>query len=712
MPVNTEVKGTLARLLATENLKIEHRKVDTACFDVENRVLVLPIWKNASTVVYDMLVGHEVGHALYTPPDDYDAPKDFVNVLEDARIERMMKVTYPGLKHSFYKGYEELWNNDFFGVKHKDLTTISFIDRINLYFKGCVEIEFNEEEQSIVTRAGETKTFQDVVKLAEECYKYALDKEAQKEPTLSNLNEDSPNFGEEINIEQELDRLEDEMYKQDMQESETQQGDRPDLGEDDTEYEDEVGGTEGSESSCDETRAETDRSLRENLEDMIDDDAKEWIYLDLPKVDLKDCLYPWQQIKEDLEYHFNGQAFTCEEHQDRYNNSLEFTNKKYEDYKKSAQKSVNYLVKQFEMKKSADQYARASTAKTGVIDTNKLFSYKINEDIFKKVTVVPDGKNHGMIMLLDWSGSMNNVLMDTLKQVYNLVWFCRKVNIPFRVYAFQNGYDGYETYRSKPKGSLAVANDFKLLEFFSSRMNKQKLDNQMSLIWTQSWSMTAWSEVRSLHKLNLGGTPLAESCYFMRDAVRKLKDVEKVSKVNVVCLTDGEANPISFIKEEFHEYDDEMARADYLCHQRNKVFILRDPETGYSRRISTSPYETTKEIVSFFDEVTDYNWIGIRICSKTELTRLMQSTGLTYDAREKISRSWTKDKYAAIEKKAGFSKSFYIPNKGIGSGTEELLVKQKGEVATKAELGRAFKKHMGSKKTNKTILNAFIEQIA
>ena len=259
MPVNTEVKGTLARLLATENLKIEHRKVDTACFDVENRVLVLPIWKNASTVVYDMLVGHEVGHALYTPPDTYDAPKDFVNVLEDARIERMMKVTYPGLKHSFYKGYEELWNDDFFGVKYKDLTTISFIDRINLYFKGCAEIEFNEEEQSIVTRAGETKTFQDVVKLAEECYKYALDKEAQKDPAPSPSSQDSSNFGEEINFEDELDKLEDEMYKDDSG-SQAPIGERPDLGEDDTEYEEEYGGTEGGE-SCDETRAETDRSV-------------------------------------------------------------------------------------------------------------------------------------------------------------------------------------------------------------------------------------------------------------------------------------------------------------------------------------------------------------------------------------------------------------------------------------------------------------------
>ena len=92
------------------------------------------------------------------------------------------------------------------------------------------------------------------------------------------------------------------------------------------------------------------------------------------------------------------------------------------------------------MKKSADEYKRSATSKTGVIDTNKLFKYKLTDDIFKKVTVVPEGKNHGLVMYLDWSGSMQYQLLDTLKQTYNLIWFCRKANIPFRVYGFQSGY--------------------------------------------------------------------------------------------------------------------------------------------------------------------------------------------------------------------------------------------------------------------------------
>ena len=68
--------------------------------------------------------------------------------------------------------------------------------------------------------------------------------------------------------------------------------------------------------------------------------------------------------------------------------------------------------------------------------------------------------------------------------------------------------------------------------------------------------------------------------------------------------------------------------------------------------------------------------------------------------------------YASIKDRAGFTEAFFMPDKGTGLGTQDIEVKQKDQVATRAELQRAFKKHMGSKMTNKTILNAFIDQIA
>ena len=101
MTVQHEIKSQLAKLLATEDIIVEHKKVETAEFNVQTRVLTLPMWEKASNGVIDMLVGHEVGHALYTPDTEWwkevQVPQQFVNVVEDARIEKLIKRRYEGL---------------------------------------------------------------------------------------------------------------------------------------------------------------------------------------------------------------------------------------------------------------------------------------------------------------------------------------------------------------------------------------------------------------------------------------------------------------------------------------------------------------------------------------------------------------------------------------------------------------------------------------
>ena len=110
MTVNLEVKGNVARLLATENLIVENKRVDTASFNVDTRVLTLPLWQKSSNVVYDLLVAHEVSHALYTPNEDWDqgVPHQFLSVLEDVRVERVIKRKFSVLSKTFYRGSRKL----------------------------------------------------------------------------------------------------------------------------------------------------------------------------------------------------------------------------------------------------------------------------------------------------------------------------------------------------------------------------------------------------------------------------------------------------------------------------------------------------------------------------------------------------------------------------------------------------------------------------
>ena len=171
MPVNFEIKGMLARLLATEDLIVEHKKVETACFNVHTRVLTLPMWEKASNVVYDMLVAHEVSHAHYTPDEDMTSlgvPHQFVNIVEDARVEKLIKRRYMGLSKTFYGAYKELHEEDFFSLEDENISTMNLADRVNLYFKvgNFIEIEFNQTEQEIVHEIAIAETFVDTITAA------------------------------------------------------------------------------------------------------------------------------------------------------------------------------------------------------------------------------------------------------------------------------------------------------------------------------------------------------------------------------------------------------------------------------------------------------------------------------------------------------------------------------------------------------------------
>jgi len=185
----TTTKSLLAKLLASENLTVEHGNYPTASMDVKNRILRLPIWKEMSGSLYDLMVLHEVGHALYTPEDGWhesaskkgNGYKSFLNVVEDARIERKIKDKYPGGRRSFTEGYLDLIKKDFFGLRGVDLEELNLIDRINLHFKGGTlhDIEFSDEENEFVEKVRNTVTWADVVKVTDELYEYAKDHDSE-----------------------------------------------------------------------------------------------------------------------------------------------------------------------------------------------------------------------------------------------------------------------------------------------------------------------------------------------------------------------------------------------------------------------------------------------------------------------------------------------------------------------------------------------------
>lgn len=195
--VNRNAKNTLARLLAGENLEVQHvAQAATASFNMESRVLTLPVWVDMPHDLIDMLIGHEVGHALFTPPGIeplftavervaakfdpaetgpwYGLAKDILNVIEDVRIERMIQSKYPGLIRNFRLAYDHLVREDFFGVGDRDPNTMNFLDRLNIHYKAesRLPVSFSAEEAPFVDLIDRAKTWKDVVAAAETLAEY------------------------------------------------------------------------------------------------------------------------------------------------------------------------------------------------------------------------------------------------------------------------------------------------------------------------------------------------------------------------------------------------------------------------------------------------------------------------------------------------------------------------------------------------------------
>lgn len=725
MPVNYEVKGMLARLLSTEDIVVEHRKVETACFDVQQRILTLPMWEKASNNVYDLLLSHESGHALYTPNEDWTKthkiPPQFVNVVEDARIEKLLKRRYAGLSKTFYNGYKELAEDDFFALSGEDVSEFNLADRANLYFKigTHLNLSFTPEEQSIIDLIADCETFNDVLEAAEILYKYC--KEDHMELQALNLQME----GDFEIVTSNPESNNNQPQKSDNQEgnsqspSQSKPSDSPDDKEErgsEQPSEKEIeqkqpeqppapvssvqtqGSTKGSD-----IKVKTVEALSKAIEKLANTDSYENVYIETPDLDIDSVIVPNKDIHK-----------RCKEAWTGLDQSAFFiVDKAYMEFKRSAQKEVNYLVKEFERRKAADAYVRSATARTGVLDCSKLHTYKYNDDLFKKITVRPDGKNHGLVFILDWSGSMSDYVFDTVKQLYNLIWFCKKLSIPFEVYSFtteypnikydENGKAKTRTFAYKERdGLVQVAYWFSLMNFFSSKVSTSVLETQMKNIFRIAYIFEKDRiEYRVPPGLGLSGTPLCETFISLEKIIPKFQKENKVQKVQCVVLTDGDSCGIKYHRQ----------------HSGQKVLglgsigqntILRNRKTGRTYTFNCNWWDIPNVFLrNLADMFPDSNMIGIRLVSSRDASCFIRRYIQDTKVYNKTMDQWRKEKAFTI-KTSGYESYFGICSSSLSQETEFEV----SEDASKSQIKNAFMKSLKVKKMNKKILGEFIELIA
>ena len=742
MTVRHEVKGQLAKLLATEDLIVESKKVETACFNVHTRVLTLPMWDKASNNVYDALVGHEVGHALFTPDSNWfeeiDIPMGIVNVVEDARIEKMMKRKYAGLSKTFYSGYHELSDSDFFKIQGKNLNTFNFADRVNLYYKigNYNDIPFkNDREKELLSMVSTTETFEDVLDVSKLLHEYCkqeiedmkkeLEQKMEEEEQAQMFGGSGSGLGgsSDENSDEEINN--DTQYQVVDAEEEDDESDFEDQPSSNisisqipaAELDAAIQKIEGGEGGIEISSA---TALDRSIQNLNKSDSVQNEYFELPQVNTGHIIIDNAHIHKCIELEWSEQITNKKTHQyleSEYDpskyvlESLNDAKKDFKDFKKSAQKEVNYLVKEFEMKKSASAYARAATSRTGVLDTTKLHTYKYNEDLFKKVTVLPDGKNHGLVFILDWSGSMNSVMLDTVKQLYNLIWFCRKIQVPFEVYAFTNCYPNPNTKTSYEvkEGVAQIDGSFSLMNLLTHKVNTKTLESQMENIYliakALAWQYTNYYNIPL--GMGLSGTPLNETLVCLHEILPQFKKDNQVEKVQCVILTDGEAHPLRFHHEFSHRWGEECEKymgTSYI----GENCILRDRKTGNTYAFDDNSFTMTDVLLqNLRDKFTDVNFIGFRILPPREASYFAKRYVEYGDELEKIMKVWRKEKSFAI-KKSGYHVYFGLSASALDSD-DAFEVK---EDATKTDIKKAFFKSLKGKKMNKKILSEFIEFVA
>jgi hypothetical protein len=690
-------KDILARLLATENITVVHENAQTASFNVKDRVLTLPLWDDLTGDNYDHFIGHEVGHALYTPEEGWhDAVcdkgrgyKSFLNVIEDARIERMIQIKYPGLRRNFINSYKKLLADGLFGADLDEINSYDLIDRINCYFKlgASAGVRIEKDEMCWIEEIDKCVTWEQVVDIANRLF----EQEKQKiEEQQEQMQEEQMQQGEGT-----ADDSDDvQQVPQEQEDSDSDEDDDGEQGEtDQTDEESQDDPEEEEEGELEDPMSKTEEALHENIRKEFNGDETKRVYnLRLNMNDPSPLIIGYKEVM----------TFPTDERIFTYGANL------LKQFQVDNKKTINYMVKEFEMKKKASEYARTSLAKTGVICPVKMNNYKFSDDIFRKMAVTPEGKNHGMVMYVDWSGSMHKHVKPTIDQMLNLVMFCRQVNIPYRVYLFSDRFDGDTAglVNGVNQNDLTYKNGFRLLEVFNNKMNRSDFTTMASIMLAVGQNYSSYVNYHLPWQFYLGGTPLDDAIMASIHIHNEFKKSNRLDIVNTVFLTDGDSHPLEANLKSNLEYRGIQSTSLWYTN-RESIMKFIDPVTKKQYRVQKKNF--TKALLEMFRDHTGSNAIGYRIVTMNKHRLRSELRHVGNEKFEEIHKELKKDRFSTIPNQ-GYTEFF-----AIAGGKALEVANTTMEVASDASVAKirsAFKKANGNRKSTRLLLTKFIELVA
>ena len=729
-------QSSLAKLLATENITVTHNKrLSTAYFDVKNRVLGLPVWKDQGKVVYDMLVGHEVSHALYTPHEKFEkfledegrSHFDILNIVEDIRIEHLIKLKYAGMPRIFNGAYKKLVESDFFKVEGKNIDELNFLDRLNLHAKigPYANVPLSDEELAIYNKCLKAETFEDVIELYHEIKEFiaeeannkikedsdeapsdnqegdeGVSEEAEGDDVDGDDNEEAEGFGS-TGDSQETDDDSDDGEEAEGESTESDEGNDEASSEDiksddDEESTGESTYTDGAGDAADinednnldeEYKSETLKAFEENIQEEEDRESGRTAIGLMPlKSTIEKCVIPYKKVlaeRPKIEDIFTTGV--------RSNTTLDH-NDRYIKLKKLVNKRASVLAREFERRKASYQYSRAQESRNGTIDVNNLHKYKYDDQIFSTTMRLADAKSHGMIFFIDYSGSMSHVLKDVLEHTLNLIQFCKKVGIPFQVFSFTSLHNEIKLEQNENEFDMS---NVIIAELFSSDMKKAEYEQAFKTVAYQVLFSTYRASEEFVSKYEqLGGTPLDHTLLAAHTLVNKFNKKHAVQKTNVVILSDGDS---------------------YGCMPHSCGFGVNKITTNINRKQYTySRYGSTNQLVEILKKATGATLIGFFLPSGKSAIKIKVREMGGYNEQRENMKKYKKDGFLHATDCKGYDSYFLLPD-NIEIVEDEFHY-DGTEVANnrtaQSQLARSYAKHNVKNRQNRIILNKFAEMVA
>lgn len=728
-------KSQLAKLLAAENINITiDPAMKTAAFDLKSRTMYLPNWEGVSSDVTDLLVGHETGHALFTTEQGWHgaidqrggAFKGYLNVCEDARIEKKQKRKYPGLRAPFLRGYKELFDMDFFGVKGAVLSELLLVDRINLKCKlgSLLNVPFTAEEKSLLAEVEGTETWEQVVTVAEKLFSYCKEekeeKKKQKEKGREEQEGDDSLPPEDYSDEDESEENESDEWETSDEDngeesSDFSPSDDAESSEDESSEEGDTDGAGDELEPTDETDEEpesvTDSAFRRNEETLAS--SQGFNTIQFPKAGALDKIVVSSAKIRSLLEKLNVEAFTpgTEANQKMLNSVKAFHAKN--------KNAIDLYVKEFQMRKSAAAWKKARQSDTGDINPGKLAYYTMTDQVFKSRTIVPNGKNHGMILLLDWSSSMSDTFEQSMEQVLILASACKRIGIPFQVLAFtsreQHIYSQDEEKEagfSTNLGELVIENVY-LLDLLSSTMTTNQYARAfevcLALGHANSYrSYYSYSRLAVPSELCLGATPLKSALIVMQKMIPEFQKKNRVDIMNLVVVTDGGCTEPAKTFYALDDHGNKVQRSVSHNEQYNKVKAKLKFNNVFYRY---SPHLAVELLLDLIRKELNVNTFGFFLLPGRMTSRDYQNINSLakdkngFSVSVDIVRAELKEKKFFESYSEGYTRFFLIKN----TDDHEVVV-QKG--ASLSKVKSAFKKNNSDRKANRILASKFMELAA